>query len=191
MSGIIAVSYFIFTIIFSFMTFLLWIRIAMRYFRVSTLHPICMLINRITNPFVRPLSQYIDTNKNRLSRYDWSTFCVLVAVLVVKFILLSWLFLDKTLPFVWIIIYTIANLITQPCDLLFYAILIRVIMSWINPTLQHPLMNLIRLMTEPLLRVGRRVIPDISGFDFSPFIMMIVLKIITIFINASLPIQLI
>ncbi|HFD2358171.1 TPA: YggT family protein, partial [Legionella pneumophila] len=37
------------------------------------------------------------------------------------------------------------------------------------------------------LRLGRIIVPDISGFDFSPFIIMVILKIITLFLSASLP----
>ena len=64
-------------------------------------------------------------------------------------------------------------------------------MSWINPRWQHPLADLLRLVTEPLLRLGRRIIPDISGFDFSPYVMLIMLKVITLFISESLPMHLI
>ena len=34
------------------------------------------------------------------------------------------------------------------------------------------------------------MLPDISGFDFSPMVIMILLKIITLFINANLPLNL-
>ena len=84
-------------------------------------------------------------------------------------------------------LYVLADLIIQPCNLLFYAILIRVIMSYVNPKWQHPATDFLRIITEPLLILGRKIIPDISGFDFSPIIMMIILKIITLFIGASLP----
>ena len=46
---------------------------------------------------------------------------------------------------------------------LFYMILIRVIMSFVNPHWQGPLADFLRLLTEPLLKLGRRVVPDISG----------------------------
>lgn len=68
-----------------------------------------------------------------------------------------------------------------------FAILVRVIMSFVNPGWQGPIADFLRILTEPLLKLGRKFISNIAGFDFSPFIIMIVLKIITLFISASLP----
>ncbi|MCX7118532.1 MAG: YggT family protein, partial [Legionellales bacterium] len=92
---------------------------------------------------------------------------------------------------VWAItgVYTLADLIIQPCDLLFYALLIRVIMSWVNPHWQHPLTTILHAVTEPMLQQIRRYLPILAGLDFSPFIMMILLKIVTLFVGASLPFQ--
>ncbi len=84
-------------------------------------------------------------------------------------------------------LYLVADLIIQPCNILFYAILIRAIMSFVNPTWQHPLAYFLYQLTEPLLILGRRIIPNISGFDFSPLIIMVILKVITLFIESNLP----
>ena len=83
--------------------------------------------------------------------------------------------------------YLLADLIIQPCDMLFFAILIRVIMSFVDPNWQGPIADCLRIVTEPLLKLGRKIVPNISGFDFSPFIILMILKVITLFINANLP----
>lgn len=193
MSGFVAVGYFLFGLFFSLLSFVLWTRIALRYFRLSSLHPLNQSLNKLTNPFTMPLSNLFNTstNKKRLSRYDWACFFVLVLVEILKFTLIGLLFVGAQFPWHLLPVYVLADLIVQPCNLLFYAIIIRVIMSWVNPRWQHPLADLLRLVTEPLLRLGRRIIPDISGFDFSPYIMLIILKVITLFISESLPLHLI
>ena len=191
MSGLIAVGYFLFALFFSLLAFLLWARIALRYFRISPLHPISRNILSLSNPIIMPLAHMFGAPKRPLSRYDWPCFCVLVIVELLKFVAIGALFLGAKLPLSFVPLYTLADLIVQPCNLLFYAIIIRVIMSWINPTWRHPAVDLLRTITEPLLRLGRLIVPDISGFDFSPFVIMIILKLITIFISASLPLHLI
>lgn len=191
MSGLITVGYFLFSLFFSLLTFILWARIALRYFRVSSLHPVSQAINVLTNPIVSPVSRLFPVKKNRPNRYDWACFIVLVVVELLKFTAIGLLFLREMLPLLYLLLYTLADLVVQPLTLLFYAIIIRVVMSWINPGWVHPIADILRLVTDPLLRIGRRIIPDISGFDFSPFIMLIILKIITLFIQASLPYQLI
>ena len=70
---------------------------------------------------------------------------------------------------------------------MFYAIIIRVIMSWVNPVSNHPAQEALYLITEPLLRLGRRVIPPISGFDLSPIIILAGLSVITIMAGSILP----
>jgi YggT family protein len=191
MSGFISVGYFLFSLFFSLIIFILWVRLALRYFRISSLHPLSQVINRLTEPVVYPFTKMLAfTSKiNYLRRYDWACFVVLCLVEIIKFITLGWFLLGVMLPWFTILIYTLADLIVQPCDLLFYAILIRVIMSWINPRWQHPIADLLRIVTDPLLRAIGRFVPVISGLDFSPFIALILLKVITIFINASLPLH--
>lgn len=189
MSGLLAVGYFLFALLFSLLVFVLWARIALRYFKVSPLHPMSQAIHRLTDPLV--MAHHTPLKKGPRSRYDWPCFCVLVLVELLKFIALGALFLGAMLPWSFVPLYTVADLIVEPCNLLFYAVLVRVIMSWINPTWHHPLADLLRIVTEPALRLGRQLLPERAGFDFSPIVVMVVLKIITLFISASLPLQLI
>ena len=191
MSGFLAVGYFLFALFFSLLSFILWTRIALRYFRISPLHPVSQGINKLSDPIIMPLAHRFTAHKRRLSRYDWPCFSVLVIVELLKFIAIGSLFLGAMLPWSFLPIYTLADLIVQPCNLLFYAVIIRVIMSWVNPGWQHPIADVLRRVTDPLFHFGRRIIPDTSGFDFSPFVILILLKIIPLFITAMLPLHLI
>lgn len=173
--------------IFSLVIFSLWLRIAIRYLRVSALNPVSQLIYRVTNPIVNPIQLISKQPYKPGKKYDIPAIITLVLVELLKIICISLLALNGLIPIVFIFIYIIADLIIQPCDILFYAILIRVVMSFINPEWQSPIADFLRLLTEPLLRLGRKIIPDISGFDFSPFLIMVLLKIITLFIRANLP----
>ncbi|KTD74026.1 YggT family protein [Legionella tucsonensis] len=187
MSGLIAVTLFIVSLFFSVVIFSLWLRIALRYLRVSALNPVSQLIYRITNPIVNPIQLISKQPYKPGQKYDIPAIITLLLVELLKIICTSLLVLNGLIPIVFIFIYIIADLIIQPCNLLFFAILIRVIMSFINPEWQGPIADFLRLLTEPLLKLGRKIIPDISGFDFSPFIIIALLKIITLFINANLP----
>ena len=187
MSGLITVGYFLFTLLFSVITFFLWIRFALRYFRISSLHPISQTIDRLTYLLVKPLQGLFKSSNMRSNRYDWPCLTVLVIAELLKFSLFNLLALG-TLPFIpLLVLHTLAELIVEPCNLLFYAILIRVVISWVNPHWRNPLAEVLYTFTEPMLRLARGMIPVFSGIDFSPFILMTLLKIITLFIGASLP----
>lgn len=190
MQGFYAVGYFLFSLSISILIFVLWSRFALRYFRISALLPASQMIIHITNPLVRPINQLFLYAKLKPGRYDWPCLVLITIVELIKFALIGPLFLQGMLPFPLIVLLTAASLITEPCNLLFYAIIIRVIMSWINPSAQHPLYYLIYSITEPILFNIRKRLPQTGGLDFSPLIAVILLKVIPIFISASLPPQL-
>ncbi len=187
MSGFAAVGYFLFSTFFSLLLFTLWLRFALRYFRVSSLHPVSQTINQITNPVIKPFQVLFKSANTRTNRYDWACLCALVVCELIKFSLLALLFMGAFPSLLFLLIYTLSDLIIQPCDLLFYAIIIRVVISWINPVRQNPVAEVLYLVTEPLLLPARRWIPPVSGIDFSPFVVLILLKVITLFVSASLP----
>jgi YggT family protein len=187
MSGFASVGYFLFTLFFSLLTFILWARLALRFFRVSALHPMSRTVDEFTNPIVRPVAKLFKLNFTRTKRYDWACIIVLILAELFKFTAIAGLFFGGFPSLVLLLTCTIADLIIQPCNLMFYAIIIRVIMSWVNPKWQTPFSDLLYSVTEPLLRAVRRHIPVFSGVDVSPFIVIIVLKAITLFLSASLP----
>ncbi len=190
MSGLIAVGYFLVSLLFDLILFMLWTRVALRYLRISSLNPFSRLIYTLTNPVVRPLYFLLKYKDQAKQRYDWPVFILIVLTEILKVIFLSLIVFQAFLPPVYILIFALADFIIQPCNLLFFALLIRVVMSYVNPYWNHPIADFLRLLTHPLLILGRKIIPDISGFDFSPFIIMIILKVITLFIHASLPLSL-
>lgn len=120
-------------------------------------------------------------------KYDIPAFITLILMELFKILSINYLGLNGRLPIGGIFLYVIADLIIQPCNILFYAILIRVIMSFVKPDWHGPMADFLRMLTEPLLKIGRKIVPDIAGFDFSPFIIMMILKVITLFISANLP----
>ncbi|KTD33001.1 YggT family protein [Legionella nautarum] len=191
MSGFIAVGHFLVSLIFGLLLLLLWARVFLRFCKISPLHPIYQMVKTFTDPLVKPLESLFPAKKTKPSRYDWPCFIVIVIVEIIKFTLLSFLLYKAMMPLGYLLLFVFADLIVQPCNLLFYIILIRVIMSWVNPTWHHPVVEVMRKISDPLLAFGRSLIPDISGFDFSPFIILILLKVITLFMSASLPIRLI
>jgi YggT family protein len=190
MSGLYAVSFFLISQLFDLLLYILWLRIALGYFKYSPLHPVSQVIYKISDPLVKPIAQLISSKKTRYKNFDWACLVVIILTEILNFIVLSFLRYGKLMPLSYLVLFVISDFIMIPCNLLFYMILIRVIMSWVNPTWRHPVEEVIRTITDPLLKFGRYIIPDISGFDFSPFIIMIILKMITIFMDATLPVRL-
>ena len=63
-------------------------------------------------------------------------------------------------------------------NIFLFAILIQVIISWINPGSYNPVLSLIHSLTEPLLAPVRRRMPDMGGLDLSPMVVIIGLVVL-------------
>ena len=69
------------------------------------------------------------------------------------------------------LIYFIQLLFT----VLYVAILVRILLSWIPMNPDNPLIRLLIQITEPILAPARRIIPPMGGIDFSPMIVLMLI----------------
>jgi YggT family protein len=62
----------------------------------------------------------------------------------------------------------------------FFAVLLRVILSWVMPYGLHrnPAGDLLASLTEPLMRPARRLIPAVGGLDLSPIVVLVALQLL-------------
>ena len=63
-------------------------------------------------------------------------------------------------------------------DLYSLVVLAAVIMSWVRADRRHPLVQFVFNATEPALAPIRRVLPPAGGIDFSPMILLILLRLL-------------
>jgi YggT family protein len=78
--------------------------------------------------------------------------------------------------------------ITQVVSFLFqayqFAILIRVLLTWVNvnpyrPAVDHPVVEFLYRITDPILKPLQRIIPPIGGtIDISPIVAIFLLEIL-------------
>jgi len=84
------------------------------------------------------------------------------------------------------LILAAADIVRLMLNVFFWAIVIRVVMSWVNPGGRNPVNSLVGSLTEPLLERARRILPPMSGFDLSLIPVLIVLQLAQILVVASL-----
>ncbi len=186
MNGLISMIYFLATTLFNVVIFALWIRLALRATHISSLHPMSQMIQSITNPFIAPISTLLSYFRIKSRHIDWACLLVLLVVECLKFIFLGFLLFQLLLPITVLLIYVLADLIIQPCDLLFYALLIRVVINWFDWRVQNPFMDVVRAITNPLLRLGYKIIPTFNGFDFVPFALILFVKSLEIWVTHTI-----
>ena len=90
--------------------------------------------------------------------------------------------------------FVLANLVTalaQIIDIILsiymWIIIIRALISWVNPDPYNPIVQLLYKLTEPVLSQIRRLVPAYGfGMDLSPFIALLVVIFLKAFLVASL-----
>ena len=83
-----------------------------------------------------------------------------------------------------LIIVGLADMLNQVINLIFWLVLIRVVMSWVNPGASNPMMMVIYQVTEPVMAPVRRLIPPMGGLDLSPIVLIIGLQFLIMALNA-------
>jgi YggT family protein len=86
--------------------------------------------------------------------------------------------------FLLVFLEAFINVVAQALVL---AIFVRVIMSWVPVRLPLGLNDVVWNVTEPVLAPIRRYMPIAGGMDFSPFIALLLIQVITSIILRVLP----
>ena len=63
-------------------------------------------------------------------------------------------------------------------NIFLFAVVIRVILSWVNPDPYNPAVALLERLTDPLMGPAQRLIPPVGGLDLSPMAVMIALVLL-------------
>lgn len=89
--------------------------------------------------------------------------------------------------------FVISNLLSAIAQLLDFVITIyvwiiiaRVLISWVNPDPNNPIVQFLLRVTNPALRRLRQYVPMVAGFDFSPIILIIGLYFVETFVVRTL-----
>ena len=71
--------------------------------------------------------------------------------------------------------FAIARLIL---DLYSLVLFIAVVLSWVNLSPDNQFLRLVQRLTEPVLAPLRRVLPSAGGFDFSPVVALLLVRLL-------------
>lgn len=175
-------SVFLVQTLFNLYLFILLLRMILQWQCADYYNPIVQLTVRLTDPLVRPLRKILP----RLGWLDLATILILLLVTCIKITLLFWLDTGGVIYPVGLAIWVVGDLLSQLLNLYFFVILFRVIISWVSPNPYNPAVAILTLISEPILRPFRRVIPMVAGFDLTPILAIIFLKTIDILLTVPL-----
>lgn len=149
------------------------IRFLLQWARADFYNPISQFIVRVTSPVLRPLRRLIPGYRG----LDLASLVLAWALMAIQLGLIASL-LGFGGSLLGALVWAIPALLELVIDIFLFAVLIRVILSWLNPDPYNPAVALLRRLTDPLLEPAQRLIPPIGGIDLSPMAVMIALVLL-------------
>jgi YggT family protein len=74
------------------------------------------------------------------------------------------------------IIIGITKVLEIVLDIYMWVVIIRALISWVNPDPYNPIVQVLTRLTEPVLRPVRKLVPPYKvGLDFSPLIVVLII----------------
>lgn len=168
---------FIIQTIFGLYILAVMLRFMLQWLRADFHNPLAQAIVKITNPTLKPIRRLIPG----FGGIDVAAIVLMVILqMLTLFIIVA--IHGQQAGLGMIFFKTLAELLSLFLNVFLFAILIQVIVSWINPGSHNPIMSVIHTLTEPVMRPARRIIPLIGGLDLSPIVAILLLQILKMLI---------
>nr|WP_180202298.1 YggT family protein [Pseudomonas sp. SbOxS1]NYU01688.1 YggT family protein [Pseudomonas sp. SbOxS1] len=149
------------------------LRFILQLVRANFYNPLCQFAVKATQPLLKPLRRVIPS----MFGLDMSSLVLALVVQMALFaviLLLSGYSVDLLFLAPWALIGIFALFL----KILFWAMIISVILSWVAPGSHNPGAELVQQITEPVLAPFRRIIPNLGGLDISPIFAFIALQLL-------------
>ena len=169
---------FLITTLFSLYILAVMLRFLLGTVRADFYNPVSQFLVRITNPFLVPMRKVIPS----MGKFDTSA---LLLMLVLQLLSLGVIIMLRgvSVPVLALLLTAIVELLLLAINVFIFAIVIQVILSWVNPGTYNPVNALLHRLTQPLLGPIQRLMPPVSGIDLSPLFALIGLQVLKMLIQ--------
>ena len=149
------------------------IRFLLQLVQADFYNPISRMVVTLTQPVLRPLRRVIPG----LAGLDLSSLLVMLVLQLIALLLLA-MVLGYPVSLPGLIVLAFAELLQLAIYVFMGAIIILVILSWVQPHGGHPLMSVLTSLSGPVMRPARRLLPPFGGLDLSPLLALLVLGVV-------------
>jgi YggT family protein len=148
------------------------LRFLLQWCGAAFYNPISQFLVKITHPPLRVLRRFIPP----VGKIDTSSLIlVLLLQMLANFTIL--ILKGVTLNIGALTILSITDLISLLINIYIFAVFARAVLSWLNPGTFNAASSILHSLTEPLLDICRKFIPDLGGIDFSPLALLLFLQL--------------
>ena len=164
---------FLISTLFSLYILAVMLRFILGAVRADFYNPVSQFLVRITNPLLVPMRRIIPSYR----QYDTSALLLMLLLQLVSLVIVVML-RGVSVSFITLLLTAIGELVVLAFNVFIFAIVIQVILSWVNPGTYNPVNALLHSITRPVMGPIQRLIPPVSGLDLSPLVALIGLKVL-------------
>jgi YggT family protein len=135
-------------------------------------NPISQFLVRATQPPLRLMRRYIPP----VGKIDTSSLILMLSLQMLANFLIG-LLQGATLGVGALTVIAIMELVNLLFNVFIFSIIARALLSWLNPGRFDAASSILYSLTEPLLNIFRRIIPDLGGIDLSPLAALLFLQV--------------
>jgi YggT family protein len=148
------------------------IRFLLQWVKADFYNPISQFLVKITHPPLKLLRRFVPS----IGKIDTSSIVLALGLqMIADFSILMLKGVTVSIPALVIVSFT--QLVTLLLNVFVFAVFARAILSWFDPGNYNPASSLLQSLTEPLLSLCRKLIPDLGGMDLSPLAALLFLQL--------------
>jgi YggT family protein len=148
------------------------LRFLLQWCGTSFYNPIAQFLLKITHPPLRILRRFVPP----IGRIDTSSLVLVLALqMLVNFTVL--VLKGASINVAALALLSITDLMALFINIFIFAVFARALLSWINPGSYDSAASILVSLTEPLLTICRKFIPDLGGIDLSPLAALLFLQL--------------
>lgn len=148
------------------------IRFLLQWTRADFYNPISQFLVKITHPPLKLLRRFVPS----IGKIDTASIVLALGLqMTADFSILMLKGVMVSIPA--LIILSFSQLVSLLFNVFVFAVFARAILSWFDPGNYNPASSLLQNLTEPLLNLCRKIIPDLGGMDLSPLVALVGLQL--------------
>lgn len=163
---------FIIDSLFSLYILAVMLRFLLQWCGADFYNPISQFLVKATHPPLKLLRRFVPS----IGKIDTSSLVLVLSLqMLADFSIL--LLKGVAISIGALTILSLTQLVSLLINIFIYAVFARAILSWMNPGTFNAASSILYSLTEPLLNLCRRLIPDLGGIDLSPLAALMLLQL--------------
>jgi YggT family protein len=144
------------------------LRFLLQWVRADFYNPVSQFVVKVTTPALRPLREVIPG----YAGMDLAALALAWLIKSLELAIVALIALPEANP-LGALLWALPELVSLAINIFIFMVLVRVVLSWVNPDPYHPVAGLLDSLTDPVMRPARRMLPPVGGLDLSPVLVMV------------------